>query len=151
SIPDVVAERDNKRAQLALAVEAKEQAIKARDVAAEEVKEAKALQKRWEADVEFRESQFRRMERLVSSDTVQKQIAEESRLQYKSSVASWEAAGAQVLTKQARLKSAEGEILVAEAKIKVARAELDRLEATVGFATIRAPFDGIVTKRWIDR
>ncbi len=151
AIPDVIAERDNKRAQLALAIELKQQAIKARDVAAEEIKEATAARQRWAADVEFRESQYQRMVRLVSTDTVQKQIAEESRLQYKSSQAALDAADAQILTKRARLRSAEGEIAVAEAKIKVAAAELERLEATVGFATIRAPFDGTVTKRWIDR
>jgi HlyD family secretion protein len=32
----------------------------------------------------------------------------------------------------------------------VARAEVERLNALVDFATIRAPFDGIITKRWVD-
>jgi RND family efflux transporter MFP subunit len=151
AVPDVLAERDNKQALLLLAIEARSQASKAREVAAREVKEAQAQRKRYSAEVEYRALHHERMVRLVSTDTVQRQQAEEARLQHKSAVAAFEAAEAQILTKQARLHAADSEVLVAEAKIKVARAELDRLEAMVGFATIRAPFDGVVTKRWIDR
>ncbi len=151
AIPDVVAERDNKRALLALALEARGQAVKAREVAAREVKEAEAQRKRYHAEVEFRAIQHQRMVRLVSSDTVQRQQAEEARLMHKSALAAFEAAEAQMLTKEARLHAAEGDIAVAQAKVRVARAELDKLEAMVAFATIRAPFDGIVTRRWVNR
>lgn len=41
-------------------------------------------------------------------------------------------------------------MLVVESKIKVAQAELEKAEALVQFATVRAPFDGVITKRWID-
>jgi RND family efflux transporter MFP subunit len=151
AVPDVLAERDNKRALLELSKEAREQAARAREVAAREVKEAEAQRKRARADVAYRNSLYQRMLRLVSTDTVQKQQAEEAELQYRSALAGFEAAEAQLLTKQARQYAAEGEERVAEAKVRVARADLDRLEAMVGFATIRAPFDGIVTRRWIDR
>jgi RND family efflux transporter MFP subunit len=40
---------------------------------------------------------------------------------------------------------------VADSRIKVAEAEVARLEALVGYATVRAPFDGVITKRWVDR
>jgi RND family efflux transporter MFP subunit len=151
AIPDVLAERDNKKALLELSQEARALAHKAREVAAREVKEAEAQRKRYQADVAFRAVQHQRMVRLVSQDTVQKQQAEETELQYRSATAALEAAEAQLLTKHARLSQAEAEVGVAEAKIRVARAELERLEAMVSFATIRAPFDGVVTKRWLDR
>lgn len=151
AIPDVLAERENKRALLELARQTRAQALKARDVAAREVRESEAQIKRAEAEAEFRNSHYTRMVRLAASDTVQKQMAEESRLQYKSALAAQDAAHAQLFTKHARLAAAEGEILVAEGKVRVAQAELERLDALVGFATIRAPFTGIVTKRWIDR
>jgi RND family efflux transporter MFP subunit len=151
AIPDVLAERDNKKALLDLSREALALAHKAREVAAREVKEADAQRKRYQADVAFRAVQHNRMVRLVSQDTVQKQQAEETELQYRSATAALEASEAQLLTKHAKLAQAEADIGVAEAKIRVARAELERLEAMVGFATIRAPFDGVVTKRWLDR
>jgi RND family efflux transporter MFP subunit len=150
AIPDVLADRDNKRALLEQAVQAREQMVRARDVAAEEVKEAEAQTKRWHAEADFRALQYQRVAKLVASDTVQKQLAEEARLQHRSALAAEEAANAQLHTKQARLRSAEGEVALADAKIKVARSELERLEATVAFATIRAPFDGVVTRRWVD-
>ncbi|HYT89988.1 MAG TPA: efflux RND transporter periplasmic adaptor subunit [Gemmataceae bacterium] len=150
-IPDLVAERDNKQALQELAVAAHEQAIKLRNVAAEEVKEAEAQKKRHQADVEYRDLQHQRAVRLVSQDTVQKQLAEEARLQHKTALAAVEAAVAQVLTREAKLRAAEGDVKVAESKIKVAQTELARLNALVAFATIRAPFDGVVTKRWVDR
>jgi RND family efflux transporter MFP subunit len=151
AIPDVIAERDNKQALLELAREAREQALKLRDVAAEEVKEAEAQRKRAVADVQYRDLQHQRAVRLVSQDTVQKQLAEEARLYHQAALAAAEAVEAQVLTKRARYRAAEGEVRVAESKIKVAQAELERLTALVNFATVRAPFDGVVTKRWVDR
>jgi RND family efflux transporter MFP subunit len=33
----------------------------------------------------------------------------------------------------------------------VSRADVQRLEVLIGYATVRAPFDGLVTKRWLDR
>jgi RND family efflux transporter MFP subunit len=151
AIPDVIAERDNKQALHELARESREQAIKLRDVATEEVKEAEAQRRRTLADVQYRDLQHQRAVRLVSQDTVQKQIAEEARLQHQTALAAAEAIEALVLTKKARYRAAVGEVRVAESKIKVAQAELERLTALVNFATVRAPFNGVVTKRYIDR
>lgn len=151
AVPDVVADRDNKRALLALAEEAREQAGKLREVAAREVKEAVAQRKRFQAEAEYRASQYERMVRLVATETVQKQNAEEAMLQHKSALAAFEAAEAQLMTKEAKLHAADGEMNLAAAKVRVARAELERVEALVGFASIRAPFDGVVTQRMTDR
>jgi HlyD family secretion protein len=147
-IPEALAERDNKRALLRLAQEARGQAVKAREVARREVKEAEAQQKRYSAEADFRAMQYKRMVRLVKQDTVQKQQAEEAELQHKSALAGLEAAGAYLLTKQARLQAAEGEIRVAERKVGAARTELEKAETLVGFGTVRAPFNGVVTRRW---
>jgi HlyD family secretion protein len=126
-------------------------AMQACNVAAEEVKEAQATLKRYQADVEFRNLQFERVTRLAQTDTVTRQMAEEHALQLGTSQAALQAAHAQVQTKKARLESANVDLKVADSRIRVAQTELERLEAMVGFATIRAPFDGIVTKRWLDR
>jgi RND family efflux transporter MFP subunit len=150
-IPDVVAERESKKALLEQARNLQEQAVQARRVADQEVKESQASEKRYQADREYRELQFQRLAKLVKDQTVQPQLAEEAQLQFNSAQAALKASQAQVQTKMAKLLAAEVEMKVAESRIKVAQAEVERLDALVGFATIRAPFDGVITKRWVDR
>jgi RND family efflux transporter MFP subunit len=150
-IPDIVAERDSKKALLEQARNLQEQAVQARRVVAEEVKEAQALEKRYQADVEYRGLQYNRTAKLAQAQTVQPQLAEEAQLQLNSAKAALKASQAQVQTKLAKQVAADVEVKVAESRIKVAQAEVERLEALVGFATIKAPFDGIITKRWVDR
>lgn len=41
-------------------------------------------------------------------------------------------------------------LLVAESEVAVAQAEMMRLETLVGYATLRAPFDGTITRRGFD-
>jgi RND family efflux transporter MFP subunit len=150
-IPDIVAERDSKKAMLEQAGNLQAQAIQAQRVASEEVKEAQALEKRYQAESEYRELQYNRTAKLAQAQTVQPQLAEEALLQLNTAKAALKASQAQVQTKLARQVAAEVEVKVAESRIKVAQAEVERLDALVGFATIRAPFDGIITKRWVDR
>jgi len=150
-IPDLVAERDHKKALLEQARNLREQATHARQVAFQDVKEAQAQEKRYQADVKYREMQHARVVKLALVDTVTKQLAEEAELQHSSALAAWKASQEQILSKEARLQAADIELKVADSRIKVARAELEKAEAMVSFGAIRAPFDGTVTRRWIDR
>lgn len=150
-IPDLIAERDNKQALLILAQDLKVQAERNLAVARQEVQEAEAQVKRYEADLENRELRFQRLARLAASDTVQKQLADEARIERDAARAALQAAQAQVLTKRAKLAAAEAELQVAQSRIRVAQADLDKYNILVSFGTIRAPFTGIITKRWVDR
>jgi RND family efflux transporter MFP subunit len=51
---------------------------------------------------------------------------------------------------QAQVAVARSEIAVAEASVISASAETQRLEALASYATIRAPFKGVVTARYVD-
>ena len=51
---------------------------------------------------------------------------------------------------QARLASAEAHIAEAAARLEAARAAVASAEVTHSFATIAAPFDGVVTERMVD-
>jgi membrane fusion protein (multidrug efflux system) len=51
---------------------------------------------------------------------------------------------------QSAYQVAEGDLELAKAKVKLARADVRRLDVLRRFATIRAPFDGIVTARYVD-
>lgn len=151
AIPAMIAERDSKKAQLEQVRRQLRQAIQGKEVASQEVAEAMALEKRYRAEADYRELHFNRTARLASSETVAPQLLDESRLQRSAAQAALAATQAQVRTKQAKLESADVEIKVAEARIRVVEADLERLEATVRFATLRAPFDGVITRRWLDR
>ncbi len=149
-IPDIAAEKDNKEALLEQVHNLKALAEQACNVAAEEVKEVQAQLRRYQADMDYRKLQYERVTRLAQGDTVSRQLAEENGLQLTTSQAAFQAGQAQVLTKQARYEAARLELKVAGSRVKVAQTELEKVQALVGFATIRAPFDGIITKRWVD-
>jgi RND family efflux transporter MFP subunit len=150
-IPDLVADKEHKAALKDQAEKLKTQTEHNRTVAAAEVTEAEAQEQRYRADLQFRELQHKRLLELSKRETVQPQLTEESRMQRDAAQSALSAALAQVQTKKARLKAAEGEIEVAQSKVKAAAAELTRVSALVEFAAVRAPFDGIITKRWVDR
>ena len=104
------------------------------------VVEAKALQERWE-------SEFKRIAKLVKDDVVAIQARDETEHQLK-------AAGARVSSAEAAVRKAKADrdkgmadVKAAEAKVDVTKAEAGRAETMLGYAKIRAPYDGIVIAR----
>lgn len=57
----------------------------------------------------------------------------------------------QVQSQQAAVETAKAGIKVAEANVKAQQATVDRLEALTRFEEVRAPFDGIITTRGVDK
>ncbi|MFO0967255.1 MAG: efflux RND transporter periplasmic adaptor subunit [Gemmataceae bacterium] len=149
-VPDLVTERDNKKALLEQSQKAEALAEQAIEVAAAEVKEAQTLLERYTAEWEFRKAQHTRVSRLALADTLSQQQLDEAKLQMNAAAAAVSAAGAQIVTKQTRHAAAQKDRQVAAAKTKVAQAELERAAVNVDFATLRAPFNGVITKRWVD-
>jgi RND family efflux transporter MFP subunit len=149
-VPDLVADRDNKKALVEQAEKAEALALQAIDVARAEVKESQALLLRYAGDVEYRRVQHLRISKLAQGDTLSKQQVDEAKLQLDASQAALAAAQAQVVTKQSRLEAAVKESQLAAARVKSARTQQIIAEVQVGFAELRAPFDGIITKRWVD-
>ena len=54
---------------------------------------------------------------------------------------------AHVVAAASKIEVAEADVIVAEAEVDVAKAEYDKYKVQLGFATISAPFDGVVTQR----
>jgi multidrug efflux pump subunit AcrA (membrane-fusion protein) len=132
------AEADARQARKALA--AAEAHIATTEAA---VVEAKAGEERWA-------SEARRIGRMVQGGVVDAQTLDETRNQHK-------AAGARVLSAEAAVKKStadrdkmKADVRSAEARVDVARAEARRLEVLLGYAKIRAPFDGVVTVRKVN-
>jgi RND family efflux transporter MFP subunit len=51
---------------------------------------------------------------------------------------------------EGRCETARAGLELTRAREAVLRAEMERTQTQIGFATIRAPFDGVVTERWMD-
>lgn len=148
--PDLSADKDNKKALVDQSEKEEARAVQAVAVADAEIKEAEANRQRYEADTEFRKVQYARIGKLAQGNTLSPQQVDEAKLQLNTAEAAMSSAQAQVVTKRSRLQAAQKEVQVAASKVRVARTELDRSAVQVEFASLRAPFAGVITKRWID-
>jgi HlyD family secretion protein len=150
AIPDLLADKEYKAALEAQAEKVKEQAEQNREVARAEVVEAEAQEQRYRSDLLFKELQHKRIVELSKRETVQPQLSEETRMVRDAAQSALAASLAQVRTKKARLKAADGDIEVAKSRIKAAQAAVAQASAQIDFGKIKAPFDGVITKRWVD-
>jgi HlyD family secretion protein len=164
SIPETEEEARQKQALVGQAKAGVEQARKAlaaadANVSAAEalVEEAKAGVTRAQAMYERWSSQARRMERLAATRVVDEQTRDETNNQFRAAAASRDEARARVISAGAVARKARADrdksaadLKAAEAKLEVARADARRLEALVGYTKIRAPYDGVVTRRHVN-
>jgi RND family efflux transporter MFP subunit len=118
------------------------------------VTQAEATQKSSAAWVRFRSKQLQRMTDLFVLKSIEERLVDESKERYEASIETELAAQASILTSKARVAAAaskveiaEADVSVAEAEVDVAKAGLDKYKTQLGFATITAPFDGVVTQR----
>lgn len=151
AVPDLRAKKKEKEAQAKLAQNQKELVAQTRLVLAKEVTEAEKQVKRFEAEVTYQEDQLKRISDLVARQALQPERKQEAEKLLKTAQAAWEAALAGVDTKKAKLRAADSEYAVADARISVADAEVHSLAVMIDEATIRAPFDGVITRRLVDR
>jgi RND family efflux transporter MFP subunit len=149
TVPELLADRRTKEAALEQARKQKIQAEEALRVAESEGDETQKLEQRWAADYTFQKSQHERIRGLVRDGAVDRQRAEEAQKQMEASQAAWEAAKAQIATRLAKVRSAHADLEVAGKRIAVAEAEVERVKEQIAFASIKAPFDGVLTKRWV--
>lgn len=163
SIPELVEEKKQKEAAVALAKAEVTQAERAVDEAAARgasaaalVNEAKAGLARWEADLERWESEQKRVQGLVTGSVLDKQVGDETRNQLKAARAAKvegdakvESAAALAREAAARKARAEADVLAAKAKQAVADAEVGRVSELLNYRQVRAPFAGVVTARHI--
>jgi multidrug efflux pump subunit AcrA (membrane-fusion protein) len=146
-VPELKEEMHQKQALVAVAEATVEQAFKTLAAAAAGVEvadaaviEAKAFHDRWE-------SEAKRMEELAKSGVVVGQTREETLKQYRAGQGRLASAKAAVQKAKADQGKADADVRAARAHVSVARAEARRSEAMYSYATIRAPFDGVITRR----
>lgn len=160
-MPELIEQRRTKQADVVLAKELIDHALKLEDVAkanveaaTAQVAEAKSILGKFQAEVDRWDSEVKRLDREVKRGVVDPQVLLESTNQLKSSTAAREAskasiqtAEADLLSKQAEAAKAKVDVSVARARLVVAESEEKRLEALVGYLTLTAPFDGVIVAR----
>jgi RND family efflux transporter MFP subunit len=122
-IPDLVAEKNAKEALL--------------DQAEKQKLQAAEMAKTYEAELKRNQEQHDRIVLLVKREAINKEREEETKHQLDAA--------------KARREAAYADLKVADSRIKVAKADVEKLKVLIEYATIRAPFDGVITKRWVDR
>ncbi len=108
------------------------------------------------ADVQRWKSESARVEELATRSAVTRKVADEVLNQLRAAEGTQQEAEAQVKSaqaavreSQARLTAAGADADAATANLTVAEAERDRSVALADYATIKAPFDGVVNERHI--
>lgn len=150
AVPELEADKKHKQALLEQARKQKVQAEEALTVARREADEAQKREKQYGADLAYQQLRFERMRDLVRRGAQELQIQEEAEKQRDAAAAAYQAGRAQTATREAKIRAALADLEVADRRIQVAEADVERLAAQIGFATIKAPFDGVITRRWID-
>jgi RND family efflux transporter MFP subunit len=151
AVPELEADKNNKEALLEQARKQKLQVKAAQQVAAKELEEAKEQENRYKAEHAYRKDLHQRMTQLVERSVQQPERAQETRSQLEAAEAAWRVAKVQIETKQAKVEALAIDLEVAETRIRVAQTELERARVLLDYAVIRAPFNGVITKRWADR
>ena len=149
-VPDLVADKKHKEALLEQARKQKVQAQEAQAVAEREVEEAQKEEKRYQAELAYQRIKHERIRGLVAAQAQDRQLQDEALRQMDAADSAWQAAKAKIATRQAKARAAAADLEVADRRIGVAEAEVQRLTTMVDFATVRAPFDGVITRRWVD-
>ncbi|WP_435011990.1 efflux RND transporter periplasmic adaptor subunit (plasmid) [Tundrisphaera lichenicola] len=160
-VPEMVEDFGTKKATVKLDEERIELAKQLVEVAEADVEaaratlaESKAILGKYEAEAERWDTEVKRLDREVKRGVIDPQILLESTNQWKSALASKDAAkssidrsAADLLASESKLGKAKIDVAVARAELGVATSEAKRLEAWVGYLTLHAPFDGIIVVR----
>ncbi len=149
---------------------AKSAALKAAQTADLAAAEAKVAQARSVLEVARHEAERKRLDRGLTERTSRRreelfrekaitdEALDEARTQLETATADIIVADAKIAAAEADVRGAEATRAVAEAGVEMAKAQVhlaetqvDRIETLKAYARITAPFDGIVSRRMVDR
>jgi RND family efflux transporter MFP subunit len=164
-VPEIEIAKEKQQATIQRLIANEGRHVASKELAAAGIKAAEAMRDEAVADVAKSAAQltadqleYERLQSLVKSKVVPKQLEEEAKKRRDTSQAAKNAADAAhrsamanvtVATQQQSVAAADW--LAALEETKVARKQLEEIEVLVEFATLRAPFKGVVTERNVDR
>lgn len=119
--------------------------------------QAKSEMDRADASLVAMEAEFKRTSDLVERQSLESRMLDEVRKKRDSEIANKQAmasaiqsAEADVTVAQAKLTSAEADVEAAQAETAIANRQLEEIDVLIAYATLKAPFDGIVTARNVE-
>ncbi|HEY7330979.1 MAG TPA: biotin/lipoyl-binding protein [Gemmataceae bacterium] len=160
-VPEVREDWQTKKDTVKLDEERVALSLKSVEVAQADVEAAQArlletekILARFQAQVDRWDVEVKRLKREVDKGVVDPQILLESTNQWKESIAARDAADATIqkakadlLSRKSALAEAKVYVDVCRARVSVAKSDAKRLEAWVGYLTLPAPFDGVISAR----
>jgi len=127
------------------------------DQRAAEEKQAMAELDEKQALLKLALAKQKRIEDLVKKQTIGAENLDEARFEVDAANAAIAAVNAGIETAKANVKAANADLEKAKAdkdiateEVKVAEAKVSELKTRIGYATIKAPFTGVITKRMVD-
>jgi len=150
----VIARLHAEEKQATAAVTLAEANVKAAQAA---LAQAKSEIQQANADLKAQQAEFRRIEELVGRRSVEARMEDEARQRLESAQAAKASAQASVTSSQASIAVAEAQLEAAKAEVDRAKAEtavaerqMEKMQTLMNYASLRAPFDGVVTARTVD-
>ena len=163
-VPDLGAKVEQEKADLDLSkaqVQQKEAAVESAktelDVIEAKINAAVAKRNSDKASLTFREKQAERFRGLLESRSVDARLVDEQEDRREAAFEAVNAAEeavksarAQKIAVAAKVKQAEADLEESKQNVKVKHGELAYAKDMLDFATIRAPFDGVIVRREVD-
>lgn len=149
--PEMRDERSQAKAMLD-AKRAKVEAMRAKTAQAElAVETASAEESARRAELDYQKTTVRRREELFAGHAIPEQDIEEARSKLAIAEAQSRIATARRSGAVGEVQATAADVRVAEADVAVAESSLARSETMMQYARIIAPFDGVITRRDVDR
>ncbi|HVT27015.1 MAG TPA: efflux RND transporter periplasmic adaptor subunit [Lacipirellulaceae bacterium] len=150
----LVTQAEAQSKQAAAAVDAIKAAV---DTADAKIAEAHAGAARASSERERWKSEYGRIKQLASSGSVTQKLSDETLNQLHAAEAALAAANATIQSAEAaarearvNVKKAEADQAAADARLGVTKADLAQAKTMLSYATLRSPFDGVITKRTVN-
>lgn len=149
-VPEMLKGFESQQAEVERAESARKQFRAAIDVAKARVEQAGAEIGKAKAHADAATLEFKRIDELVKTKAVTRKLADETlsrKLAAEAELASVQASQAVAV---ANLRASEADAAGADASAIVARKQLEEMDVMMQYATLKAPFAGVVTERNVD-
>ncbi len=105
----------------------------------------------YDADAKLAETTLKRQQELFEAKASTDQQLDDARTREALARTQREVGEAKIAAAEADIRASEASAAVAEAQVGVAEAEAKRIEVLVAYTKITAPFDGVVSRRFVNR
>lgn len=149
-VPEMMKGYESQQAEVDRTESARKQFRAAIDVAKARVEQAGAEIGKARAQADAATLEYKRIEELVRTKAVTQRLADETLSRKLAAEAELAAVKASQVVAVANLRASEADAAGADASAIVARKQLEEMEVMMRYATLKAPFAGVVTERNVD-